>query len=182
MFPFSCSMKSENSTIDMLELSRNRNLFATKDDPTIPLLESGHGLLFPDSMFGPKAVSPVFECKPQSFTLPCPNQQRSQLWGSGASFAIVTLQNHSVTESTIEANILTWKSEHLENPQEQLNKMIVRNDLFSGKRMKIVFGQQPPNSPLIPTSSNHNTTSAIIKGSAKDWIIEFGVILSSEVQ
>lgn len=42
-------------------LYRNRNLFATKDDPTIPLLESGHGLLFPDSMFGPKAVSPVFE-------------------------------------------------------------------------------------------------------------------------
>lgn len=42
-------------------LYRNRNLFATKDDPTIPLLESGHGLLFPDSMFGPKAVSPIFE-------------------------------------------------------------------------------------------------------------------------
>ncbi|MXQ89786.1 hypothetical protein E5288_WYG011546 [Bos mutus] len=57
------------------------------------------------------------KCKPQSFTLPCPNQQCSQLWGSGVSFAIVSLQNHSVTESTIEANILTWKSEHLENPQ-----------------------------------------------------------------
>lgn len=42
-------------------LYRNRNLFATKDDPTTPLLESGHGLLFPDSMFGPKAVSPIFE-------------------------------------------------------------------------------------------------------------------------
>ena len=45
-----------------------------------------------------------------------------------------------------------------------------------------VFGQYPPNSPLLPTSSNHNATSVIIKGSAKDWIIEFGVILSSEVQ
>ena len=45
-----------------------------------------------------------------------------------------------------------------------------------------VFGQQPPNSPLLPTSSNHNATSAIMKSSAKDRIIEFGVILSSEVQ
>ena len=42
-------------------LDRNRNLFATKDDLTIPLLEAGHGLLFPDSVFGPKAACPAFE-------------------------------------------------------------------------------------------------------------------------